>query len=91
LGYLVSPPRHIEDKFFAVFALTNDADDLAVGFLESRGIDAKLFPSADVSRSVFGGVLGNLGSTDAGAYVCVPQSQIEAAVTLLKSESGLID
>ena len=91
MGYIVSPPQRIENEFFAIFAQTNDADNLAVGFLESRGIDAKLFPIADVTASVFGGVLGSVGLMNARAYVCVPRSQIKDALQALESESGLVD
>jgi len=91
VGYIVSPPKRIEDGFFAIFAQTNDADSLAVGFLESRGVDARQFPVAQVSNAVFGGVFGSLGLMSARAYVGVPESQIADAIQTLESDSGLVD
>lgn len=91
MGYIVSPPKRIEGGFFAIFAQTNDADSLAVGFLESRGIDAQQLPVAEISNAVFGGIFGNMGPMSARSYVCVPESQIADAVQALQSDSGLVD
>jgi hypothetical protein len=87
VGYIVSPPKRIEGGSFAIFAQTNDADSLAVGFLESRGVDARQFPVAEISNAVFGG----MWPMSTRAYVCVPESQIADAVHALESDSGLVD
>jgi hypothetical protein len=91
MGYFVSPPKRIEGGFFAIFAQTNDADSLAVGFLESRGIEARQLPVAEFSNAVFRGVFSSLEPWYTRAYVCVPESQIAEAIQALESDSGLVD